>query len=83
MQVDIQTLLILGALGVVLVAVIVAMTGSARARAEQAARLQQLAEISQNLANAQTSLAGRMEQAQADSNQRLDSLSTDVGAEDL
>jgi len=78
-QVDIQTVLILGVLGIILVAVVVAMTGSARARAEQAARLQQLAEISQNLANAQTSLAGRMEQAQADSNQRLDSLSKRLG----
>ncbi len=79
MQVDIQTMLILAGLCIVLVTVIVAMNSGARARAEQAARMQQLAEISQNLANAQTSLAGRMEQAQADSNQRLDSLSKRLG----
>ena len=79
MQVDVQTLIILGALGVTLLIVIIAMTRGSRERVEQAAKMQQLGEIAQNLAHAQTSLAGRMEQAQADSNQRLDSLSKRLG----
>ena len=60
MQVDVQTLIILAALGATLMVVILAMTRGSRERAEQGAKMQQLGEIAQNLAHAQTSLAGRM-----------------------
>jgi len=78
-QVDVQTLLILGALGVGIIVILIALNAGGRARAEQAARLQQLSDIAQQLAQSQTNLAGRMEQAQADSNQRLDALSKRLG----
>jgi len=78
-HVDVQTLILLVALGITFVVVIIAMVRGARERAEQAARMQQLGEIAQDLTHAQTNLAGRMEQAQADSNQRLDSLSKRLG----
>lgn len=79
MQVDVQTLMILAALAVGIVVILIAISGGGRARAEHAARLQQLGEIAQSLSQAQTNLAGRMEQAQADSNQRLDALSKRLG----
>ena len=79
MQVDVQTLLILAALGIGIVIILIAINAGSRARADQAARLQNLGEIAQSLAQAQTNLAGRMEQAQADANQRLDSLSKRLG----
>lgn len=79
MQVDVQTLIILAAIGAAVIAAAIAMIGGARARAEQASRMYQLGEIAQNLANAQTSLAGRMEQAQSDTNQRLDGLAKRLG----
>ena len=79
MQVDVQTLLILGALVIGIVVILIAINAGARARAEQAARLQQLGDIAQSLAQAHTTLAGRMEQAQSDSNQRLDMISKRLG----
>lgn len=79
MQVDLQTILVLAALGLTMVVVLIALSRGNRARDEQAVRLQHLAEIAQNLAQSQNTLAGRMEQAQADSNQRLDSLSKRLG----
>lgn len=79
MQVDLQTLLILGGLGVAVVVILFAISAGGRARAEQAAKLQTLADIAQSLAQAQTTLSGRMEQAQSDTNQRLDALSKRLG----
>lgn len=79
MQIDVNTLIIAGVAILAGLGIIISMFVGARARAENAARLSQLAETAQALANAQTSLAGRMEQAQADSNQRLDSLSKRLG----
>ena len=79
MQIDLQTLLILGGLAVTIVVMLVAINAGARARAEQAARLQQMGDIAQSLAQAQTTLSGRMEQAQSDTNQRLDALSKRLG----
>jgi len=78
-QVDVQTLLILGALVIGIVVILIAINAGARARADQAARLQQLGDIAQSLAQAQTTLAGRMEQAQSDANQRLDMISKRLG----
>jgi DNA recombination protein RmuC len=78
-QVDPQTLMILGAVGVaVIVALIALMTGS-KARTEQAIRLQQLTDAAQSLANTQNAMAGRMEQSQADTNQRLEGLQKRLG----
>ncbi len=79
MQVDVQTLVILGGLAVAVVVILIAINAGARARADQAARLQHLGEIANALAQAQTTLSGRMEQAQSDSNQRLDALSKRLG----
>lgn len=79
MQVAPETLLILGAVAVAVVVTIIAIMAGSRARAEQAARMQQLADIAQGLASAQQALTGRMEQAQSDTNQRLDSLSKRLG----
>lgn len=79
MQVDVQTLVILGGLAVAVVVILIAINTGARARADQAARLQHLGEIANSLAQAQTTLSGRMEQAQSDSNQRLDALSKRLG----
>ena len=79
MPLDNATIAILMGLGVVVLAILwVAMSGS-KSRAEQTARLMQMAETAQSLANAQAALAGRMEQAQADTNSRLESLSKRLG----
>lgn len=83
MQLDPQTLIVLGAIGVAVICVLFAVIGISRAnnnlRAEQAMRLQQLAETAQALSGAQSTLAGRLEQAQADTNQRLDGLTKRLG----
>ena len=79
MQIDVNTLIIAGVAILAGLGIIISMFVGARGRAENAARLNQLAETAQALANAQTSLAGRMEQAQADSNQRLDSMAKRLG----
>ncbi|MBO6519101.1 MAG: DNA recombination protein RmuC [Rhodospirillales bacterium] len=71
--------MILGGLTVAVVIILIAINAGARARADQAARLQHLSEIASSLAQAQTTLSGRMEQAQSDSNQRLDALSKRLG----
>lgn len=79
MQIDLATLVILAALGVVAVVFVVFAINGSRSRAEQAARLGHLAEIAQNLAQSQSTLTGRLEQAQNDTNARLESLSKRLG----
>ena len=79
MQVDLQTLSILGGIAIAVVVILFAISAGSRARAEQAAKLQNLGDIAQSLAQAQTTLSGRMEQAQSDTNQRLDALSKRLG----
>ncbi len=74
-----ETVLVIAALGIAAAALFMAFAGGAKTRAEQALRLQQIAEAAERLTSAQTGLAGRLEQAQIDTNQRLESLSKRLG----
>ncbi len=79
MQLDPQTILILMAVGVVALIGLFVLMNANKDRAVQDARLQQLGEIAQQLGTAQTALQAKMEQAQSDTNQRLESLSKRLG----
>lgn len=75
----VETVLALAAVAVAIAALLAVLMAGQKGRADQMARLAQLAEVAERLSGAQTTLAGRMQQAQSDTNQRLDSLSKRLG----
>ncbi len=79
MQLDPQTILILMAVGAVALIGLIAMINAGKDRAAQDARMQQLGDIAQALSTSQTALQARLDQAQLDTNQRLDGLSKRMG----
>lgn len=79
MQLDPQTILILMAVGAVALIGLIALMNAGKDRAAQDARLQQLGDIAQALSTSQTALQARLDQAQLDTNNRLESLSKRLG----
>lgn len=79
MQLDPQTILILMAVGAVALIGLIALMNAGKDRAAQEARLQQLGDVAQALSTSQTALQARLDQAQLDTNNRLESLSKRLG----